>query len=121
MKMQDALRELERKVEIEGATEENLRAFWKLVNRLKLQEQVSNDAFNRIIKVRDRLFNEKYPPLLSLWQGLTLTAAATFVGVILAWYALQSVDTLAFLAASFLMLAGTHSWGHWIAGKLVGV
>lgn len=119
--MQDALRQLERKVQVEEATKENLRAFWRVVNRIKLQRQVVEDVFERIIRLRDKLFEEKYPRFLSLWQGLTLTAVGTLFGAILVWYALQSINALVFLVASLLMLIGTHSWGHWIAGKLVGV
>ncbi|MFQ6081619.1 MAG: hypothetical protein ACE5OW_08135, partial [Candidatus Bathyarchaeia archaeon] len=119
--MQDALRQLERKVQMEGATKENLRAFWRLVSRTKLQKQVADDVFERIIGLRDRLFEEKYPHFLSLWQGLTFTAVGTLFGAVLIWYALQSINAPVFLVASLLMLVGTHSWGHWIAGKIVGV
>lgn len=119
--MEDTLRELEQKIETEGATEANLREFWKLVNRAKLEKQLSQDALDRIVKLRDTLFNKLYPPLFSLKRGLALTAVATLVGAVLIWYALQSDQLLFFLIGSAFLMVGTHPWGHWIAGKWVGV
>jgi hypothetical protein len=119
--MQDALQQLERKVQVEGATEENLRAFWRVVNRIKLERRVTDDVLERIVRLRDRVFEEKYPRFLSLRQGLTLAAVGTLFGAVLIWYALQSINAPVFLVASLLMLIGTHPWGHWIAGKIVGV
>jgi hypothetical protein len=119
--IEEELQQLERKVKLEGATEENLRAFWRIINRIKLQSQVEDDVFEQVRGLRDKLFNERYPRFLSLRLGLTLTALATFFGATLIWYALHLVAPLVFIAGSFLMLAGTHSWGHWIAGKLVGI
>jgi hypothetical protein len=119
--MKEALEQLERKVETEGVTDANLKAFWRLVTQAKLQKQMSDDEFKRIIELRDKLFEKKYPRFLSLWQGLTLTAISVIIGGFLVWYALQSSNMFFFLVASFLILTGTHPWGHWIAGKLVRV
>ncbi len=54
-------------------------------------------------------------------QGLVLNALSVVFGVVLVSYAYQSANVFVFLVGSFLLLAGTHPWGHWIAGKLVGV
>jgi len=119
--MEDMLRELEQKIETEGATEANLREFWKLVNRAKLEKQLSEDTLDRIVGIRDTVFNNLYPPLFSMRQGLVLTAIATLIGAVLVWYALQFNQLLFFLVGSALLMVGTHPWGHWFAGKLVGV
>jgi len=119
--MEDMLIELEQKIETEGATEANLRQFWKLVNRAKLESQISEDALDRIVRVRDTLFNKLYPPLFSLRQGLALTVIAALVGAALVWYALQFDQLLFFLMGSAFLMVGTHPWGHWVAGKFVRV
>lgn len=119
--MKKALEQLERKVETEGATDANLKAFWRVVTLAKKQKQITDDELKRIIELRDKIFEKKYPPFLSLEQGLTLTAISAIFGTFLVLYALQSVNIFVFLVASLLLLAGTHPWGHWIAGKLVGV
>lgn len=119
--MKTLLETLERKIADEGVTDENLRAFWKLVTQAKLQEQMSDEEFKRIIDLRDKIFEKKYPRFLSLRQGLTITALSAVLGAFLALYALRLDSAFVFLVASFLMLSGTHPWGHWAAGKLVGV
>lgn len=119
--MENMLRKLEQNVKTKGATEANLREFWKLVNRAKLEKQISEETLNRIVTLRDTLFNELYPPFFSLRQGLGLTAVATFVGAVLIWYALQLDQLLFFLIGSVFLMVGTHPWGHWIAGKFVRV
>ncbi len=119
--MKKALEQLERKVEAEGVTDANLKAFWRLVTRAKMQKEISDDELKRIIELRDKIFEKKYPRFLSLWQGLALTGIGAISGAFLVLYALQSVNVFVFLVASLLLLAGMHPWGHWIAGKLVGV
>lgn len=119
--MESVVEKLEQKVKSEGVTEANLREFWKLVNRVKLEEQIPERILNRIIILRDEFFRELCPPLFSLRKGLALTATAMFAGAVLIWNALQSSQPLFFLTGSALMLVGTHPWGHWVAGKIVGV
>jgi len=119
--MKTSLELLERKIEDEGVTEENLRSFWKLVTQAKMQRQISDEELKRIINLRDRIFEKKFPQFLSLWQGLAFTALSVVIGTFLVLYALRSLNVIVFLIASFLMLTGTHPWGHWIVGKLVGV
>jgi len=119
--MERKLRELEQRMEAEGPTTVQLREFWELVNRAKLEQQLSKDSLNRIVRLRDTLFNKFYPPLFSLRKGLGLTAVAMLVGAVLIWYALQSDQLLFFLIGSAFLMVGTHPWGHWMAGKWVGV
>jgi len=119
--METLLRELEKKMKTEGATKANLREFWKLVNHAKLEKQVSDDTLDRINRLRGVLFNEFYPSLLSLRQGLALAAAATLLGAALIWYSLRYDKLLFFLIGVALVMVGTHPLGHWIAGKLVRV
>jgi len=119
--MEDMLRELEQKIETEGATKASLRQFWKLADRAKMKKQISQDDLDRIVRLRDTLFGKFYPPFLTLRQGLALTAVATLVGAVLIWYGLQSDQLLLFLTGSAFLMVGTHPWGHWMAGKSVGV
>ncbi len=119
--MKEALEQLEKKIEKEGMTDANLKAFWRLVTKAKMQKQLSDEELKQIIELRDAVFEKKYPRFLSLPQGLVLNAISAVFGAFIVSYALQSGNIFVFLFGSFLLLAGTHPWGHWIAGKLVGV
>ncbi len=119
--MESTVGKLEQKVKSEGLTEANLRKFWKLVNRAKLEEHLTENILDRIEMLHDVFFREFYPPLFSLRKGLALTAVAMLAGTLLIGNALQSSQPILFLAGSALVLLGTHPWGHWVVGKCVGV
>ncbi len=121
---QDAFARIEGAVD-EGEADLARLGFWRLLNKVKLDQALSNHWAEQAGRIDRKAFEARVRPLLPVWLGNLVLLAGMLAGAAAIVASLRvtnrTIAGLALLAAAFAWSASVHDLAHWAVGRLVGI